>query len=74
MKYPIDSCPYCGDTVIKVTQRISGYGEFYDSLIEKQVDNSSLHDYLRYKTINKYAYCANCGKRLFELTREMDLY
>ncbi len=33
-----------------------------------------MHDSLDYKRIGKYAYCADCGKKLFEITKEMGFY
>lgn len=56
-----------------IKQRISGIGECYGSLIEEDIDNSSLHDGLKYTTISKYAICADCGKRLFKIMPEMRL-
>lgn len=72
-KYGMDKCPHCGGTIFRVRQHISGYGEFYGSLDGEEVDNSSLHDFLQYRTINKYAYCADCGKRMFKIEPWMEL-
>lgn len=73
-EYPIKECPKCGGTIFYVKQHISGNGIYYDSLEGEEVDNSSLHDSLIYKTTSKYAYCADCKKRLFKITKDMSLY
>lgn len=73
-KYPIEKCPKCGGLDFFVKQRISGYGNYYDTLDGSDSDNSELHDGLKYKTISKFAICADCKKRLFKITEDMDLY
>lgn len=72
-KYGIEECPHCGGKDFFVKQFISGYGNLYGSLDEQEPDNSELHSGLQYKTTTKYAYCADCKKRMFKITKEMDL-
>lgn len=72
-KYPIEKCPKCGGADFYVKQKISGNAERYETLDGSQADNSTLHDYLSYKTTSKYARCVDCNAKLFEITDEMPL-
>ena len=71
MRYPVDKCPKCGGADFYIKQKISGSCERYGTLDGTQADNSSLHDYLNYRTISKYARCVDCKTKLFEITDEM---
>lgn len=72
-EYPVKKCKNCGGVDFYVRQRISGYGTYYDTLDGSEADNSDLHNNLSYKTISKYAYCADCKKRMFRITGDMSL-
>lgn len=63
--FPIKECPKCGGNMIKIRQRISGFGSYYVDLRSGEVEATELHDYLNYKNTSKYAACADCGKKLF---------
>lgn len=71
--FPIDKCPKCGNTSFTVKQRISGIGEYYVDLESGDVDGTELHSGLRYTNINKYAICADCGKRLFKIDNNLNV-
>jgi hypothetical protein len=63
----IVKCPHCGGTSYYVKQYIRGYGHFYNDTTGEEMDNSSLHDWLTYKNVGKYAYCADCDKRFAKI-------
>ena len=71
--YGIDKCPNCGGGSFYVSQYISGYGYFYGNLDGTEADNSELHAGLEYRTTWKYARCADCDKKLFKITPDMNL-
>ena len=60
-------CPHCGGTTYYVKQHMSGIGIFYNDTTGEEMDNSELHTGLRYTTIGKYAYCADCDKRFAKI-------
>ena len=71
--YGIDKCPHCGEKDFFVKQSIKGIGQYYMNLDGEEVDNSTLHDGLEYRTIGKYAYCCDCRKRMFKITEDMNI-
>lgn len=68
MNKEIRKCPHCGNTSFYVRQYISGYGDFLCDTTGEEMDNTELHGNLEYKTVNKYAYCADCGKRFAKIS------
>ena len=72
-KYPIEQCPKCGGIDFYVKQKIRGSAERYETLDGTTADNSSLHDFLSYKTTSKYARCVDCNTKLFKITDDMPL-
>ena len=69
--FPISSCPHCGGGKIAIRQYICGYGEYYVDLKTGDVDTAELHSGLQYRNTGKYAVCADCGIRLFEVDRHL---
>lgn len=67
MEFPITECPYCGNDEVSVKCRVSGYCS-YNIKLDGSHDayNGELYDLMHLKPISKYAYCNNCGKRLFK--------
>lgn len=67
MEFPITECPYCGNNEIKIKCRITGDCE-YNLKLDGTADayNGEMYDTVILKPITKYAYCNNCGKRLFK--------
>lgn len=61
-------CLHCGSTVFYVKQHISGSGYYYQDTAGEEADNTNLHSSLTYKTIGKYAYCADCNKRFARIS------
>lgn len=72
-KFPITECPKCGCEMFAVNQRISGIGAYYIDLKTGEIEASELHSGLQYRNINKYAVCANCGKRLFKIDNYLNI-
>lgn len=73
-KYPIKECIHCGNDEFYVKQRISGTIRYNYKLDGTNgAYNGDYINTLRYKTIGKYAYCNDCGKRLFEITEDMEV-
>lgn len=63
-------CPYCGNAEFYVRQSYKGtcnYNMRFD-MNNKEVENGEMHENAIYKTISKYAYCNDCGKRLFPIS------
>ena len=63
-------CPYCGNEEFYVKQSYRGvcnYNMRFD-MNNDDVENGDMHEFAQYKTIGKYAYCNNCGKRLFPVS------
>ena len=67
MDFPIKKCPYCGNDEVMVKCKISGECEYNICLDGTHTAyNGEMYDYVYLKPMSKYAYCNNCGKRLFE--------
>lgn len=67
MQFPITECPYCGNDEVKIKCKISGECE-YNLCLDgtNNAYNGEMYDHTMLKPMGKYAYCNNCGKRLFE--------
>lgn len=66
-KPPIDHCPYCGNKEeFYIKQQIHGTVYFNMRFDGEEGENGDMYDTTHY-TGGKYAYCRNCGKRLFRL-------
>lgn len=63
----IKSCPYCGSEEYIIKQHYFGDGEYYLRFDGKEADNSEFHANAEYRNTSKYAWCAECRKRLFKL-------
>ena len=69
----MSECPRCGSRTITIKQKISGIGEYYVDLETGEIESTELHSYLRYRNINKYAICTDCGKRLFKVDNDLNV-
>lgn len=63
----IKSCPYCGGETYYIKQHYSGDGVYYLNFDGSEADNSEFHASAEYRNTSKYAWCADCHKRLFKL-------
>lgn len=63
----IKCCPYCGGETYYIKQRYSGCGNYYFNFDGTDTDNSEFYENSDYKLTSKYAWCADCDKRLFKL-------
>ena len=74
MTYPITKCPKCGNDEFYVKMRISGVCR-YNVALDGSLNacNGEMYENTNTTLIGKYAYCNNCEKRLFEITKEMPL-
>lgn len=73
-RFPITECPQCGNDEFYVKQKVSGTID-YNFKLDGSNDayNGEYLDYLKYTIISKYAYCNHCNKRLFKITKDMEL-
>lgn len=62
-------CPYCGSEKFYIEQSYKGTCSFYMrfDMDNDNVENGEMYSSATHKTIGKYAYCANCFKRLFKV-------
>lgn len=63
----IKSCPYCGSEEYYIKQSFKGVCEYKMRFDGEETDNGDIHDGAIYKNTSKYAWCRECGKRLFKL-------
>ena len=67
MDIPIDKCPNCGnDEEFYVKVQFGGSGHSQVRFDGKESEDGALHDNITYE-FGKWAYCSNCGKRLFKV-------
>ena len=62
---PITECPYCGCGTYYYKQSYSGTGNCYRNFDGSEADNADMYVSATYKEIGKFAYCADCNKKLF---------
>ncbi len=63
----IDKCPHCGSEEYIIKQRYSGichYGMRFDG---KEANNGEMWESASFRNTSEYAWCRECGKRLFKL-------
>ena len=67
MNFPITECPHCGNNEVKIKCKIHGECE-YNLRLDGSNDayNGEMYDTATLKPMTKYAYCNDCGKRLFK--------
>lgn len=63
----IKECPYCGSKEYYIKQSFKGSCNYYIRFDGKEIENGEMHDNTQYKNTSKYAWCAECHKRLFKL-------
>lgn len=66
-------CPYCGNEEFFIRQRYKGTCEYnmrFDGGID--VENGAMYENASHQNTGKYAYCNNCGKRLFKISELPD--
>lgn len=69
-KAPIDRCPYCGSNYGYYTKdRISGPVWYNQNFDGSEADNWEMYESTNI-TPGKWAYCRNCGKRLFKMSEK----
>ena len=74
MQFPIKECPKCGNDEFYIKARISGIC-YYNVKLDGSPDayNGEMYEGTDLTPIAKYAYCNNCNKRLFRLTKDMKI-
>lgn len=65
----ITECPYCGCDEFYYNQHMVGDGYMYCRFDGEEADNGNMHEPLRYIPTGKFAYCADCGKRIFRFRK-----
>lgn len=71
-KAPINRCPYCGSEKGFLSKDyICGPSWVNYNFDGSEADNDEMYDTTKV-TIGKYAYCCNCGKRLFKMSEITD--
>lgn len=60
-------CPYCGSEEYYIKQYAHGSINYNVRFDGKEADNGEMYDLLTIKNTSKYAWCNECGKRLFKL-------
>jgi hypothetical protein len=63
----VKECPYCGSEEYYIKQSFKGTGNYYIRFDGKETENGEFYDNAQYKNKSKYAWCAECRKRLFKL-------
>ena len=68
-------CPYCGNEEFFINQRFTGTCEcrMRFDMDNDNVENGEMYSNAEHKNIGKYAYCANCRKRLFPISEIEEL-
>ncbi|MFQ7583792.1 MAG: hypothetical protein ACLRMW_06390 [[Clostridium] symbiosum] len=64
-KPPFEKCPYCGSEEFYINQYVSGYVEYHYRFDGDNGENGELHEPLKYADKGKFAYCAECRKKIF---------
>ncbi|WP_110954759.1 hypothetical protein [Anaerosinus massiliensis] len=68
MDSKMTECPHCGHDKYYTKARISGVVYYKERFDGEEVDNFDVYDGTSTKLISKYAYCDNCGKKLFKVS------
>lgn len=66
----IKCCPYCGGETYYIKQHYYGDCRYFFSFDERKqmyVDNGGMWEGATFRNTSKYAWCADCDKRLFKL-------
>lgn len=65
-------CPYCGSEEYHIKQRFKGTCNYHMRFNGGDgAYNGEMWDNAQFKVTSKYAWCSNCGKRLFKLPEDM---
>lgn len=67
----IKECPYCGCEDYYHHQFMSGSGVYYSRFDgdNTKVENGDIHGCLSYTPTGKFAYCNDCGKKVFRFKK-----
>ncbi len=60
-------CPYCKSEVFYAKEYVKGEVCYFSRFDGQEGDNTQLYDGLTHKLKSKYAWCADCHKRLFKI-------
>lgn len=66
MNEDITCCPYCGSEEYYIKQQASGKMLWRMRFDGAEADNSTYYESLDVKRRSNYAWCSECGKRLFK--------
>jgi hypothetical protein len=67
-KTGMTECPYCKCQEYYTKSKITGIVNCYERFDGKEADNGEMYQGTSTKLASKYAYCTNCGKKLFKVT------
>lgn len=63
-------CPHCRNEEYYIKQSYRGTCHYNLRFDGGEAYNGEMWDNAQFKNTSKYAYCNNCGKRLFELKED----
>lgn len=64
---PYEKCPYCGNEEYMTYHHCSGDLVCYSRFDHKTTDNTEMYEGLDYTYRRKFAYCAECKKKIFRI-------
>lgn len=74
MKYKniheLKECPYCGHKEYFIKESFKGNNEVYMTFKGEVVESVNTYENANHKRISKFAFCANCEKRIARLDHE----
>lgn len=65
----IKECPYCGEDTFYYKQHMSGTGNMFVRFDGDETENGDMHEALNYTPMGKFAYCANCKKKVLRFRK-----
>lgn len=63
----MDKCPHCGSDTYYTKHYVSGTSHYYKRFDGEETDNTDMYGNLKHTLQSKYAWCADCEKRLFKV-------
>ena len=69
MNTDMKECPKCGCEMLYIKFTFSGKGMYFHRFDGEETENGSMYEGAQH-TEGKYAYCADCDKRLFKVKED----
>lgn len=69
MNTEMKCCPECEGTMYYINFNFSGRGMYFHNFDGTEAENGSMYEGAQH-TEGKYAYCADCDKRLFKVRED----